>query len=37
MYFVATVLAFVSVPLSLGVVIGLAVLFLLPYRSQSGR
>jgi hypothetical protein len=31
-YLVATVLAFVSVPLSLAIIIGLAVLYLLPYR-----
>ncbi len=36
MYFVATVLAFVSVPLSLGVVIGLDLLYLLPYRPPTG-
>jgi hypothetical protein len=35
MYFVATILAFINVPLSLGIVIGLAILYLLPYRPIS--
>ena len=35
MYALATGLAFVSVALSIGVVIALAVLFLLPYRPPS--
>ncbi|MGH2362681.1 MAG: TMEM175 family protein, partial [bacterium] len=34
-YLVATVLAFVSVPLSLALIIGLPVLYLLPYRPPS--
>lgn len=37
MYFAATVLAFVRVPLSLSIIIGLAVLFLLPYRSPTAE
>jgi len=35
LYLIATALAFVSVPLSLALIVGLAILYLLPYRPPS--